>query len=133
MNQSKNYTIISNHYKASSEGNVVEMFRNVSEDIIWREMDGFPCAGVYHSQKEIIDNVFSVLGRDWSNYRFELDQLHDAGEFIIGVGNYKGKNRKTNKEIDVRVTHIWKISEGKIIRFEQFTDTLLVNLASVAL
>lgn len=131
MIQTENYKIVSNHYKASAEGNIEKMFENVSPKIVWKEMDGFPCAGVYHSQSEIVENVFKVLGRDWTNYRFELEQLIDGGEYIVGIGNYRGKNKKTQKELNVRVSHLWQIKEGKIVRFEQFTDTLLVQQASI--
>jgi ketosteroid isomerase-like protein len=131
VTHTENYKIVNDHYMASAEGNIEKMFQNVSPKIVWREMDGFPCAGVYHSQSEIIENVFKVLGRDWIGYRFELDQLIDGGAHIIGIGNYRGKNKKTLKELNVRVAHLWKVEEGKIVQFEQFTDTLLVQQAGL--
>lgn len=129
MNTSKNYKIVSDHYQASADKNIERMFENVSDKIVWHEMDGFPCAGTYHSQTQIIENVFKVLGRDWIDYRFVLDQLIDGGEFLIATGNYRGQNRKTLKTIDARVAHFWQIKDGKIVRFEQFTDTHIVQQA----
>jgi hypothetical protein len=62
-------------------------------------------------------------------YRFELAELIDAGDRIVGVRVYSGTYRKTGKFMTARVAHVWRLKEGKIVQFEQFTDTLLVAQA----
>ncbi|MGO7594132.1 nuclear transport factor 2 family protein, partial [Rhizobium leguminosarum] len=34
--------------------------------------------------------------------------------------------RQTGKSFKARVVHVWSVADGKIRRFEQFTDTLRV-------
>lgn len=92
-------------------------------------MAGFPCAGTWVGPQAVADNVFAVLGRDWIGYRFELQSLIDGGDQVVGVGTYHGTFRATGKEMRARVAHIWKLQDGQIVAFEQFTDTLLVNRA----
>jgi ketosteroid isomerase-like protein len=121
--------IVKAHYDASAQGDIQNMMRDVAADVRWTEMQGFPCAGIWIGPSQVIDHVFSVLARDWIDYRFELEQLIDAGQIVIGLGNYRASNRATGKKLNARVAHIWQISEGKITAFEQFTDTLLVNKA----
>ena len=77
----------------------------------------------------VVDNVFAVLGRDWIGYRFELQNLVDGGDQVVGVGTYHGTFRTTGKEVQARVAHVWKLQDGKIVAFEQFTDTLFVRQA----
>jgi ketosteroid isomerase-like protein len=123
------YQIIDEHYAASSRRDIVGMMADVSDDVRWTEMAGFPCAGTYRSVPEIVHNVFEKLGSEWDNYQFQLDSLHDAGQTVIGVGRYLGIYRKTGKSLNCRVTHVWQVQDGKVVGFEQFVDTLLVALA----
>lgn len=124
-----NLDIVSVHYAASAEGNIDKMMAHVSPQVRWTEMAGFPCAGTWVGPQAVADNVFAVLGRDWIGYRFELQNLIDAGEHIIGVGSYHGTYRATGKNMQARVAHVWQLRDGKVVAFEQFTDTLLVHRA----
>ena len=124
-----NIEIVRAHYAASAEGNVHLMMANVSPQVRWTEMAGFPCAGTWVGPQAVIDNVFAVFSRDLTNYRFELQSLVDGGERIVADGAYHGTYRATGKELQARVAHIWKLQNGTIVAFEQFTDTLLVHRA----
>ncbi|SHN09793.1 nuclear transport factor 2 family protein [Rhizobacter sp. OV335] len=124
-----NIDIVRAHYAASARGNIAEMMLDVSPQVRWTEMAGFPCAGTWVGPQAVADNVFAVLGRDWIDYRFELHNLIDGGDQVIGVGTYHGTNRATGKAMQARVAHVWKLQGGQIVAFEQFTDTLLVHQA----
>ncbi|WP_457334381.1 nuclear transport factor 2 family protein [Rhizobacter sp. P5_C2] len=124
-----NIDIVRAHYAASARGNIAEMMLDVSPQVRWTEMAGFPCAGTWVGPQAVADNVFAVLGRDWIDYRFELHNLIDGGDQVIGVGAYHGTNRATGKAMQARVAHVWKLQGGQIVAFEQFTDTLLVHQA----
>ena len=129
VNKQTNIDIVRAHYAASAQGDMNEMMVNVSPQVRWTEMAGFPCAGVWIGPQAVVDNVFAVLGRDWIGYRFELQSLVDGGDQIVGVGTYHGTYRATGKEMQARVVHVWDLQGGKVVAFEQFTDTLLVHHA----
>ena len=38
-------------------------------------------------------------------------------------GRYKGVAQATGKELDAQVTHVWEIDAGKLVKFQQYTDT----------
>lgn len=124
-----NLQIVTEHYAASARQDIAAMMADVSPEVAWTEMAGFPCAGTWIGPDQIIANVFAVLGREWEGYNFVLEQIIDGGELLVGVGTYSGTYRKTGKAMQARVTHVWRFSEGKIVSFEQFTDTLLVARA----
>lgn len=92
-------------------------------------MAGFPCAGMWIGPQAVVDNVFAVLGRDWIGYRFELQNLIDGGDQVIGVGTCHGTYSATGKEMQARVAHVWNLQDGKVVAFEQFTDTQFVHQA----
>jgi uncharacterized protein len=124
-----NLVIVRDHYAASTRGDLQAMMADVSPQVRWTEMQGFPCAGTWIGPQAVADNVFAVLGAQWDGYRFELERLVDAGETIVAIGSYRGTFRATGKPMQARVAHVWQLQDGRIVAFEQFTDTLLVRAA----
>lgn len=124
-----NLQIVADHYAASARQDIAGMMAEVSPDVAWTEMAGFPCAGTWIGPDQVITKVFEVLAREWEDYRFSLEKLIDGGEHIVGVGTYTGTYKKSGKAMQVRVTHVWQLAGGRVVAFEQFTDTLLVAQA----
>jgi uncharacterized protein len=124
-----NLNIIADHYAASTRQDTAAMMADVAPDVQWTEMAGFPCAGTWVGPEKVIEHVFKALGSKWTGYRFELKEMIEAGDRVIGLGEYHGTYDKTGKSMQARVAHVWRLQDGKIIQFEQFTDTLLVAQA----
>ncbi|MDW5416645.1 nuclear transport factor 2 family protein [Iodobacter sp. CM08] len=124
-----NLLIIVEHYAASARQDIAAMMADLADDVQWTEMAGFPCAGTYIGKQQIIEGVFKVLGSEWNDYTFTLERLIDGGDSIVGIGDYSASHRQSGKAMKARVVHVWQLSGGKIRKFEQFTDTLLVAQA----
>ncbi len=71
------------------------------------------------------------LGGEWEEFSAVPDQIVDGGDVIVALGNYGGKYNKTGKSINVPFAHVWTLSDGKIIKFVQHTDTLKVSAALI--
>ncbi|KQW62153.1 nuclear transport factor 2 family protein [Variovorax sp. Root411] len=123
------HQIVADHYAASDRQDLEAMFADMADDVQWTEMAGFPCAGTHVGPAQVIEKVFKVLGAEWEGYRFVLERLVDGGDTVVGIGDYHGRHRATGKTMRARVTHVWQVQGGKVRRFEQFTDTLLVAQA----
>lgn len=120
------YELVRDHYAANDRRDLAGMIADIAPDCRWTEMDGFPCAGTYIGPQAVVENVFKALPAQFDNYTFTLERLLDAGDEAVGIGNYTATHKATGKAMNVRVVHVWGGSEGKIRRFEQFTDTLRV-------
>lgn len=120
------YEIVKAHYAANDRRDLEGMIENIAEDCRWTEMDGFPCAGTYIGPQAVVKNVFAALGEVFDGYNFKLNRLLDAGNDVVGIGDYRGTHKQTGKSFHARVVHVWGVEGGKIRRFEQFTDTLRV-------
>jgi uncharacterized protein len=129
VNPRGNMAIVRDHYAASARGDIQAMMADVSPQARWTEMRGFPCAGTWTGPQAVIDNVFAVLGSQWDGYRFELERLVDGGDTVVGIGSYHGTFLATGKAMQARVAHVWQLQGGRVVAFEQFTDTLLVRAA----
>jgi uncharacterized protein len=122
----KNYDAIKTHYAASDRKDVESMMAPITRQTTWTEMAGFPYAGTYVGPEAIVAGVFKRIGGEWNDYTFSLESLINGGSTIVGIGTYSGSYRKTGKAMRARVVHVWDMDDGKVVRFEQFTDTKLV-------
>lgn len=127
---SRNYEAIKAHYAGSDRGDLAAMMAPITDDTRWTEMAGFPYAGTYVGADAIIAGVFKRIAEEWTDYRFVLERLIDGDKTIVGIGTYSGHYRSTGKTMTARVTHVWDVDDGRVLRFEQFTDTKLVAEAT---
>jgi len=56
------------------------------------------------------------------------EQILDLKEHIMVTGKYVGISKK-GKEFEVLFSHVYKIEKNKIIKFRQFTDTVIIQKA----
>lgn len=126
---SKNLEAVKVHYQGSDRRDMAAMMAPITDRTAWIEMAGFPYAGTYIGLEAIVAGVFARIGAEWDGYAFKLERLVDGGATIVGIGTYTGVYRRTGKGMSARVVHIWDMDDGKVVRFEQFTDTRLVGVA----
>ena len=55
-----------------------------------------------------------------------VDDWLDAGDTIIALGQYRGTFRATGRSTTAAFAHVYRLSAGRIVRFQQYTDTLKV-------
>ncbi|MFE2771500.1 nuclear transport factor 2 family protein [Microbacterium resistens] len=124
-----NADVIRSHYAASDRGDLPGMIASFAADIRWTEAAGFPYAGTYVGPDAVAANVFGRIAEEWDDYTVAIDEVIDGGDTVVGVGTYSGTYRATGRFMAARVAHVWRLREGEVVAFEQFTDTELVNRA----
>jgi len=92
-------------------------------------MAGFPYGGVYIGMDAITENVFGKLGEEWNDFGVDVDEYVSSGNRVVAHGKYTGVNKASGKSINVKMVHSWTVKDGKITKFEQYTDTHLVQSA----
>lgn len=124
-----NKEIIEAHYNGFVQGDFDAVMAPLAENIAWTEAAGFPLAGTYVGPKAVAENVFAILQRDWDGYALKVDEVLQDGETVVGVGTYSGTYKATGRSFSARVVHLWRFKDGKAVKFEQITDTAMVNAA----
>lgn len=125
-----NLEIVKSTYEGkTSEENGRNLAKHVSENIRWTEARGFPYGGTYTGLESITRNVFTRLGSEWIDYKFTPEDYIAGDDKVVAYGTYTGTYKKTNKPFEARVAHLWKLKDGKIISFEQFVDSKMVDEA----
>jgi hypothetical protein len=116
-------------YDAFAKGDVPAVLGFLSSDIEWTEAEGFPYGGTYVGPDAVLDGVFMRLGTEWERFAAVPNEFIDAGDTVVALGKYSGTYKPTGKSFQADFAHVWKVREGKAIRFVQYTDTLLVQRA----
>ncbi|HZU92687.1 MAG TPA: nuclear transport factor 2 family protein [Microbacterium sp.] len=125
----RNADIIRAHYAASDRGDIEGMLAPLAPGVQWTEAAGFPYAGTYVGPDAVAANVFQRIQEDWDDYALVVDEVIDGGDVIVGIGTYSGTYTLTGRFFAARVAHVWRLADGRVTAFEQFTDTELVNRA----
>lgn len=116
-------------YDAFARGDVPGVLAFLASDIEWTEADGFPYAGTYRGPNAVLDGVFMRLGTEWEGYAAVPDEFIDAGDTVVVLGKYSGKYKATGKSFQANFAHVWKLRDGKAVKFVQYTDTQKVHEA----
>ncbi|MGK3948360.1 nuclear transport factor 2 family protein [Microbacterium sp. K2] len=124
-----NADIIAEHYAASDRGDLDGMLAPLADDVSWTEAAGFPYAGTYLGPDAVAAGVFQRIQDEWDDYTVAIDEVIDGGDVVVGIGTYSGTYRATGRFFAARVAHVWRLTDHRVVAFEQFTDTELVNRA----
>ena len=116
-------------YDAFAKGDIPSVLEIMSPDIDWTEAEGFPYAGTYHGPRAVLEGVFMRLGTEWNGFAAVPHEFVDGGDTIVALGKYSGTYKATNNSFQADFAHVWKLRDGKAVRFVQYVDTLLVQRA----
>jgi hypothetical protein len=124
-----NIGLVKNLYQAFAQGDVPTVMQTLDSNIEWTDAEGFPTGGTYSGSESVLQSVFIPLMTDWDDFRVTADDFLDAGERIVALGSYSGSYKATGRSMTAPFAHVWTIKDDKVIKFVQYTDTLVVARA----
>ena len=119
-------------YAAFGRGDIGAVLGAMAPDISWTDAEGFPYGGTYIGPEAVLQNVFARLGAEWNGYTAEPRELVAEGDTVVAIGDYSGTYKATGKSFRAPFAHVWKFADGKIAKFNQHTDTAVVQRALTA-
>lgn len=122
----QNVRLVRSIYDAFAAGDISGVVGRMSPDMVWNEAENFPYAdgNPYCGPEAIVGGVFARLGSEWEGFAAVPEEFLDAGETVVVLGRYRGTCRATGSALDSQLVHVWRIENGKAVRFQQYTDTL---------
>jgi ketosteroid isomerase-like protein len=124
-----NLEILRSAYGAFAKGDIPAVLAIFDPKIEWTEAEGFPYGGTYIGPDAVLKNVFMKLGTEWDGYSAKPTEYIDAGERVVALGQYSGSYKATGKSFKADFAHVWAFRNGKVVKFVQYTDTVLVQKA----
>ena len=119
-------------YEAFGRGDVPAVLAAMDPQIEWREAENnpyMPSGEAWVGPDAIVTNLFMKLAEDWDGFAVHPATFHDAASGVVVEGRYTGTHRATGESMDAQFCHVWAISDGKITKFQQYTDTAQLQRA----
>jgi ketosteroid isomerase-like protein len=122
----QNIDLVRAIYAAFAAGDVPSVVALMSPDMVWNEAENFPYAdgNPYCGAEAILGGVFARLGSEWEGFAAVPEEFLDAGDTVVVLGRYRGTFKATGLAMDSQLAHVWRVADGKAVRFQQYTDTL---------
>lgn len=121
----ENVQVIQGLYEAFGRGDVPSVLNQMDRSIEWNEAENFIYAdrNPYVGPQAVLEGVFMRLGSEWEGFRVTPEEWLDAGDRVVVLGTYSGTHKATGRQVRAQFAHIWSVREGRVVRFQQYTDT----------
>ncbi len=134
MSQQNIDFVTQNVYANFQAGNIAGVMDALADDVVWNyhgPREQIPYAGEYDGKAGAGEQLQNFVGAT-DTEKFELLGMHAGGDRVIALIQEGCKVKQTGKDYDVLVAHIWTVHEGKIVRFDELSDTCAVAAACQA-
>jgi uncharacterized protein len=121
-----NLEIVKRLYTAFQKRDTKTVLEIFDPQIEWIQNEGFPGGGRHIGAETVLKNVFAKFRLDWDDWQAVVEEWLDAGDIIVALGEYRGTYKSTGKSTTAAFAHVYKFKNGRIFKFQQYTDTFKV-------
>ena len=121
----QNVSVVRGMYEAFGEGNIPGVLGSLDPNVEWLEAENFIYAAgnPYVGPDAVLQGVFMRIGTEWENFTVSPKEILDAGDTIVAHGYYAGTYKATGRQVRAQFAHLFYFRDGKIVKFQQYTDT----------
>ncbi len=135
MSERENTQIVQQAYHAFQNGDIPALLNALSEDVEWvvPEVEGLPGEGVpgrgTWRGPEQVGEFFRILSDTQEPRGLELREFVAQGDKVVLLGHYVWHVKATGKEWESDFVHALSVRDGKMTRFQEYTDTAAFGAA----
>ena len=123
-----NKEIIESAYASFANGDIPGVLAVMDPKIEWTEAEGFPIySGTLVGPQAIVEGVFMRVGEIGDNFAVVPNQFIAEGDTVVTLGTYSWNHKATGEPAEVKMIHVWTLTNGKVTRYEQYVDTARVR------
>jgi ketosteroid isomerase-like protein len=117
--------IVKDLYAAFGRGDVAAVLGAFDPAIEWNQAKSFLYAdrNPYQGPQAVAEGVFGRIIGDVEGFAVSPANIIDGGDTVVAEGRYTGTWRATGAPVNAQFAHVWHIRDGRIVRFQQYTDT----------
>jgi len=124
MSEQENTALVQQAYANFKNADIDGLLSLFSDDITWElpEMAGVPFGGKREGLGAVME-FFAQIGMSQEPLRFEPTTFVAEGNTVVALGSYDWRVRATGRDFSSNFAHVFTISEGKVVAFQEFMDT----------
>lgn len=90
------------------------------------EATSLPYGGTFRGPSAIKAGIQNVFGY-WSVFSYDIEAIVYGDEYVIAYGQFRATSSATGKTIDMPLTEVWRIRNGKVLLCSPiYSDTKMV-------
>ena len=121
----ENVMMVRGMYDAFAKGDIPYIVNALDSKVEWLEAENFiyDDGNPYIGPTAVLEGIFTRIGAEWEGFSVAPKEVLDAGETIASHGYYSGTYKKTGASVKAQFAHFFTFRNGKIVKFQQYTDT----------
>jgi uncharacterized protein len=131
MQETENTKIVQDAYAAFGRGDVQAILERLDEGVVWRGVYGaarhVPTSGERRGKSQVAE-FFKQVAESVKFSRFEPKEFVATGDKVVALGHYTATT-PIGKKFDADFAMVFTLRNGKVIEFQEFTDSAAVNAA----
>jgi ketosteroid isomerase-like protein len=106
--------VVDEAYAALFQQNDLDGFlRDFDDESELVEAKSLPYGGVFRGRATIKAAILNVFGY-WSQFRYDIESIVYGDEYVIAYGYFRATAARTGRTIDLPLTEVWRIRNGKV-------------------
>jgi uncharacterized protein len=124
MSERENTQLVQQAYRDFQNGDIPALLDALSEDVEWvvPEVEGVPGRGTWRGPEQV-GEFFRILSDTQEPRQLELREFVAQGDKVVVLGHYVWHVKATGKEWESDFVHALSVRDGKVTRFQEYTDT----------
>ena len=130
MAEHDNAATVRGLYDQLGQGDLDAMIGVMAEDVKWQlpEIDEVPLSGKRHGQDGVRE-FFTGLTDEHDLKEMKIDDVVAQGSAVVVLGHYCWHVKATDRSFSSDFAHVFHLTGGKIVRFQEYLDTAAVAAA----
>jgi uncharacterized protein len=124
MGERENTQLVQQAYRDFQNGDIPALLDALSEDVEWvvPEVEGVPGRGTWRGPEQV-GEFFRILSDTQEPRQLDLREYVAQGDKVVVLGHYVWHVKATGKEWESDFVHALSVRDGKVTRFQEYTDT----------
>ncbi len=111
-------------YEAFQRADIPGVLSQLSDDVEWTipTIENVSFSGPRRGRDRVAE-FFATLAQQQDVIRFEPKESVASDDKVVALGSYQWKVKSTGRTWGSDFAHVFTIRDGKIVRFQEYTDS----------
>jgi len=132
--EAQNTKVVQDAFAAFTRGDIQALLACFADDIVWNAVYGtgphVPTSGERRG-KQAVAEFFSQVAANVNFSAFEPKEFVATGDKVVALGHYMAST-PMGKGFDADFAMVFALRNGKVVRFQEFSDSAAINAAFAA-
>jgi uncharacterized protein len=120
-----NAAVVRAVYDAFAKGDISNLVAALDDSVEWHQAEHtmFWPGGPFVGPQAVLDGVIARIPQTFDGLTIDVQRIVSCGDTVLAEGRYHGTVRATSEILDAQLAHVWDFRGGKVVRWQQYTDT----------